>query len=72
MSLGMDIQRSLGRIEGKLDSLTETLKAHTADDAVNFIHLEKQQYQLQRVLWMAVGVITFLGISIPTAISYFK
>ena len=68
----MEVQRSLGRIEGKLDSLVETLKIHTADDFVNFTHLEKQQLQLQKILRMGLGVISFIGVGLPTAIAYFK
>jgi hypothetical protein len=66
----MDIQRSLGRIEGKLDSLVYTLAAHTAEDTSNFMTIEKQMDQLQRLVWMGMGVIAFLGVSIPVAIAY--
>jgi hypothetical protein len=36
-----DVQRSLGRIEGKLDGLLERLQEHTAEDAVNFKELRE-------------------------------
>jgi hypothetical protein len=68
----MDLERSLGRIEGKLDSLVETLKAHVEDDRINFTQLEKHQFQLNKLVFMALGVITFLGVSVPAAIAYFK
>ena len=66
------LQRSLGRIEGKLDSLSFNLTAHTADDHHNFSMINRQVATIQRMTWMALGVIAFLSISIPVAISYFK
>jgi hypothetical protein len=67
-----NIQRSLGRIEGKLDSLVFALTEHTKDDALNFSIVDRQIDSLQRLTWMALGVISFLGISVPAAIAYFK
>ena len=66
------IQRSLGRIEGKLDALVMTLAEHTKDDHYNFTEINRQLNQIRPIIYKALGIISFLGISIPTAIAYFK
>lgn len=67
-----EIQRSLGRIEGKLDSLANTLTEHTRDDHFNFEQLKAETAELKKIIYKSLGVIMFLGVSIPAAIAYFK
>lgn len=67
-----NIQRSLGRIEGKLDALGNNLVNHTKEDYYNFEALNKQIDTLQRLNWMALGIIAFLGISVPIAVAWIK
>jgi hypothetical protein len=66
-----EIQRSLGRIEGKLDSLTNSLTAHTLEDHSNFNGIDKQISGIQNKIWMAMGAAAIIGFSIPPAIAYF-
>lgn len=74
-----EIQRGLGRIEGKLDSLTSTLSDHTKDDHYNFesvtrnfAEVNKTIQKIQMNMNKGLGVISFLALSIPIAITYFK
>lgn len=67
-----EIQRGLGRIEGKLDSLVVTLADHTKDDHYNFERLNEIVASIQKSQYKALGVISFLAISIPIAISFLK
>lgn len=74
-----EIQRGLGRIEGKLDSLTNVLSDHTKDDHYNFESVTKNFFEvnktiatIQRNMNRALGVISFLAICIPISIAYFK
>lgn len=68
----IDIQRSLGRIEGKLDAQAGMLAAHTKDDHYNFEAINTQLDRITPMLYKSMGVISFLAISIPAAIAYFK
>lgn len=67
-----EIQRGLGRIEGKLDALVNTLSDHTKDDHYNFERLNAIVETIQKSMYKALGVVSFLAISIPVAIAYFK
>lgn len=70
MSQGQDIYRSLGRIEGKLDELSNTLASHTKDDHINFEIINSQLKVFQRLIWMFLGAGTFIGFWIPVAIAF--
>ena len=50
-----DIQRTLSRIEGKLDALGITMSGHSAQDDVRFANLEKELRGLQQSKWMLFG-----------------
>lgn len=67
-----EIQRSLGRIEGKLDVISSNLVEHTRDDHFNFEQMKSQISSMQKIIYKSLGVISFLAISIPVAIAYFK
>lgn len=64
------IERSLGRIEGKLDEFTNVLNAHTKEDHENFESINQQLKVFQRLVWMFLGAGTFIGFWIPVAIAY--
>jgi len=68
----MDLQRSLGRIEGKLDEFTNVLNAHTKDDHDNFEAINAQMKLIQRLVWMFTGAGVFLGFWIPIVIANYK
>ena len=55
-----DVQRSLGRIEGKLDSLLDRLDAHTADDAENFKEIRAAVSVIQNKVQFWSGGIALL------------
>lgn len=74
-----EIQRGLGRIEGKLDSLVTTLSDHTKDDHYNFESVTKNFAEVNKTIGniqknqnRGLGIISFLALSIPIAIAYFK
>ena len=56
-----EIQRALGRVEGKLDSLIATMKDHLADDSRNFAEVNARIGRVERKVywfpgaWAAVG-----------------
>ncbi len=67
-----DIQRTLGRIESKLESVGEALVVHTKDDHYNFEAMSQKIELINRNMFKALGVISFLGVAIPVAIAYFR
>lgn len=67
-----EIQRGLGRIEGKLDSLVNVLAEHTKDDHYNFEKLTASVGVIQKNMYKALGVIAFLAMLIPSALAYFR
>lgn len=48
------LERSLGRVEGKIDSLLEALKEHFEDDRENFSAMEKRIAGIEhKVYWFS-------------------
>jgi hypothetical protein len=58
-----EIQRSLGRIEGQLETLAEEIRQHFKDDKTNFAAVESDIKKLERKVYYAsgfVGALVFL------------
>lgn len=56
MSEDNNVQRTLGRIEGKLDALAISMTAHSSQDDVRFHSIEKKLEALQQSRWFNSGV----------------
>lgn len=52
-----EIQRSLGRIEGKIDGLEQAIKQHFEDDKVNFGNIRKDIGNIQKKTWFGAGTV---------------
>ncbi len=63
-----NIQRTLGRIEAKLDGLAETFEDHIADDQRNFDSVEKRLAIMEKKIYTFTGALGILW----AAIAYFK
>lgn len=75
MSMTQDVQRSLGRIEGKLDALVASLQAHVEDDAENFTKLGSGVSKLNTIIYKAVGgalaIGAIVGFIMPVVTAYY-
>lgn len=73
--LAMEIQRGLGRVEGKLDQIIVGMDNHENRDQIRFSDVAKQIEELskrqsltERKIWMwsgAIGIIAFLAGHFP-------
>lgn len=52
-----EIQRALGRVEGKLDSLIATMKDHLADDSRNFSKAHARIWRVEPKVYGAADVL---------------
>jgi len=50
-----EIQHSLGRVEGKLDSLIAEIKTHSEDDKANFTNLDTRIQKVEKKIYYASG-----------------
>lgn len=55
-----EIQRSLGRLEGKLDQVLEFMEDHERRDETRFSALDKRISSVEKKVWYATG----LGVAI--------
>lgn len=62
-----DIQRSLGRIEGKLDSVCSSFLQHMQDDASNFKEIKLNISIMQKKLATWAGGLIILGFLVSNA-----
>lgn len=51
-----EIQRSLGRLEGKVDLILEGIKEHEERDEARFENIEKRVALVERKIWYATGI----------------
>jgi hypothetical protein len=51
-----DIQRSLGRVEGKIDQLLDELGRHFADDTKQFQDIDNRLASVEKNVWYGSGV----------------
>jgi hypothetical protein len=63
-SAQFEIQRSLGRIEGHLQSLGNTFTQHIQDDAANFKEIKLNLSNMQRKIYTYSGFIIAIGFAI--------
>jgi hypothetical protein len=56
MDQNVDVQRSLGRIEGKTDQILSEITKHETHDEIRFNSMEKRLGSLERKIWYASGV----------------
>jgi hypothetical protein len=66
-----EIQRSLGRLEGKLDSLILEIKQHFEDDKKNFSSIDTRVQKLEKKVWYASGFVAAIAFIIQNFKSYF-
>lgn len=55
-SVREDIQRTLGRIEGKLDALVDVVDAHVKDDKFSFSSLGSRVSTIERKFYVGGGI----------------
>lgn len=55
-----EVQRTLGRIESKLDSLADTFEQHIRDDKDNFKGLDLRVSTVEKKLYTAAGALALL------------
>lgn len=60
-----EIQRSLGRIEGKLDSLSLSFMEHSKDDKEEFAAIKLRTAILEKKFYAAIGALT-LVLAVPS------
>lgn len=56
-----ELQRSLGRIEGKLDLIQTNISAHILDDKSAFNAIENRISSVERKIWVFTGAITLVA-----------
>lgn len=49
------ILHTLGKIDGKLDALGDSLMSHTTTDAINFEKIDKRLERLETAKWKLAG-----------------
>lgn len=65
-------QRTLGRIEGKLDALALTMTSHASQDDVRFHDIAKKLETLQQSKWFNSGVAAAISSVVSIAVIWFK
>jgi hypothetical protein len=65
-----EIQRSLGRLEGKLDSLITEIKQHFEDDKKNFSSIDTRIQKVEKKIYYASGFVAALIFIIQQFRSY--
>lgn len=51
-----ELQRSMGRVESKVDQVLAGLSAHVKDDNTHFDHLDKRVSGLEKKVYWASGI----------------
>ncbi len=64
-----EVQRSLGRIEGKLDALVSTMTSHATNDDVRFANITVQLEDLKQTKWFNGGRASAIAAGVSTAVS---
>lgn len=60
-TLNLELQRSLGRVEGKLDYLITRMTDHFEQDATSFNNLDKRIAGVEKKVWMFAGGFAIVG-----------
>ena len=72
----MDVQRSLGRLEGKIDLILSNVQAHLLEDTARFDKIHVRQDRVEKKIWMFSGIISVIGTALTIlathAVSVFK
>lgn len=64
-----ELYRSLGRIEGKLDSLASSFVAHLQEDASSFKEVKLRISNLEYKLVACIGALGVLGFLLPFVVN---
>jgi hypothetical protein len=67
---GDEIQRSLGRLEGKLDILITEIKQHFEDDKKNFSSIDTRIQKVEKKIYYASGFVAAIAFIIQHFKSY--
>ena len=65
-----EIQRSLGRVEGKLDLLLTEIKTHFEDDKTNFSSIDTRIQKVEKKIYYASGFVAALAFILQQFKSY--
>ena len=65
-----EIQRSLGRVEGKLDLLLTEIKQHFEDDKKNFSSIDTRIQKVEKKIYYASGFVAAIAFIIHHFKSY--
>lgn len=65
-----EVQRSLGRLEGKLDTLITSINQHFLDDKKAFSDLETRIQKVEKKVWYASGFVAAFAFLIQNFKSY--
>lgn len=65
-----ELYRSLGRIEGKLDSLATSFGSHLQDDAASFKEVKMRMSSMEYKLVAFIGGLGVIGFLLPIVINH--
>jgi len=64
-----EVQRSLGRIEGKMDQALEWMERHEKTDTDRFSVLDRRLGSVEKKTWAAGGIISLVVAYLTTKLS---
>jgi len=67
-----ELERSSGRVEGKIDSLLDALKQHFDDDRVNFGDIEKRINGIEHKVYWFTGAWAVVGAGAVYVLKHFQ
>lgn len=66
----VDLHRSLGRLEGKLDLILTQMASHFVEDKTIFANIDRRLMLIERKVWSFTGVAAVLASISAIAASY--
>lgn len=61
MTIDNEVQRSLGRVEGKVDQILSAINQHFEDDKINFSEIKERLNSAEKKIWLGQGGAAILG-----------
>lgn len=65
-----EVQRSLGRIEGKMDQALTWMRDHAADDKARFDDISKRLGSVEKKTWTTGGIISLVVAYFTTKLTH--